>query len=313
MNFLEAINSMDQHRPFSEDWNTSEHEPKYQDPAQMQRMYESYAVQPYQSTIGYISPYPENNWSNPSMLMDMFDPSARVVVIDNKFDPNKIFTSDIASLRTLASDQNKILKMFEHKLSESLAERGKIGVNEDDINAMQAVTAARNSIVNITKEQINIKKNIADIRLKQQQQSGEYNSTGVSSSSKSSSLDAARSIMDNLFSMPGTQQSFDGQYYSNVEPSSDALKNMESAMKDYESYVSDDVRFEPLKPRTVVVANADGSDPQFVTYDKNNNVIPDHRNPSIASIDYIDTTNREARIKDTNQTFPVKIRGENHN
>ena len=43
---------------------------------------------------------------------------------------------------------------------EGLTDRGKFGLNEADIMAMQALTSARSAITAINKEQIAIKKNI---------------------------------------------------------------------------------------------------------------------------------------------------------
>ena len=61
-------------------------------------------------------------------------------------------------------------KIFEKRLQESLTEKRKVGLTEEDVLAMQALTAANNAIVSSINQQVNIKKTIADLRIKQQQQ-----------------------------------------------------------------------------------------------------------------------------------------------
>ena len=97
---------------------------------------------------GWISPYASDNWGATSIILKSMEDISRLPPLSDKVDPNKIFTSDISALRTQAADQMKVTKMFEKKLMESLTERGKMGLNENDIMAMQALTSARSSVTN---------------------------------------------------------------------------------------------------------------------------------------------------------------------
>jgi hypothetical protein len=149
---------------------------------------------------GYISPYASGNWGSVSNILKTLDDTSRLPALSDRIDPNKIFTSDISALRVLAADQQKITKMFEKKLVEGLTERGKVGLDENDIMAMQALTAARSAVTNINEKQITIKKHIADIKIKQQSTSdGNYNSSDSSTGKGLSAYDVGRSMMDSIF------------------------------------------------------------------------------------------------------------------
>jgi hypothetical protein len=131
------------------------------------------------------------------------DPSF-IPVIDRRIDPNKIFSSDIQAAKTVTADQTKMKKLFEKRLQESLTEKGKVGLTEEDVLAMQALTAANNAIVSSINQQVSIKKTIADLRIKQQQQANNAvaaSDTAGASGGKygNSPMDIGRSMMDNVF------------------------------------------------------------------------------------------------------------------
>lgn len=306
MNFFQAFQQMDQANPFVDgSWDPQTHEPQYQDASKMTEYYSMYKTQqPSYAIEGYISPYPTNNWDTSSGILNYIDDSTRLPALDQKMDPNRIFTSDIASLRALASDQNKIVKMFEKRLTESLADKGKFGLNEDDIEAMQALTAARTAIVNITKEQINIKKNIADIRLKQQQQQGSLQSGSTMTGNPASGIDMGRSFMDRIFEMPARQPSTDLNYAAptvSLEQASQVIDNLIPT-------VSDAVTYESAAPTTYVVVGDSDDDVEFVTYDSTGNVLSDYPNPT-SHIETIDRENNRA-TDDLLVQYPIKFKNE---
>lgn len=152
---------------------------------------------------GWISPFASNNWGGTSNILAYIDEQYKLPMGESKIDPNRIFTAEVNGLRALSADQAKILKMFEKKLAESLTEKGKVGLTEEDIEAMAAITSARAALTNIEKEKVAIKKNIADIKIKQAQNTDAPAATGAGPRSMTSSSDIGRNILDNIFAAPG--------------------------------------------------------------------------------------------------------------
>ena len=144
--------------------NTNSYYPPDETPAPMYFNYNKFAEPPVSAYFG----------SSVNAVELLEDPSL-VPVIDRRVDPNKIFNSDVQSFKTLAADQFRMTKLFEKKLTESLTEKGKIGLTEDDITAMQALTSARAAIASINREQVAVKKTIAELKIKQQQQARDAN------------------------------------------------------------------------------------------------------------------------------------------
>lgn len=238
---------------------------------------------------GYISPYASNNWGASSeCLKSILDDGSRLPALtETKVDPNKIFNSDIASLKALAADQQRMTKMFEKKLIEGLTEKGKVGLTEVDIEAMQALTSARSSITSINKEQINIKKNIADLRIKQNQQIKQQNAQstgGAPTSSKGvvSSYDVGRSILDTLFDQPISEptQNVDSNTYSTVsyDEANTVIDNIISNTNGIDTYT----KYESLSPTTYVVMPRGGNenDCEFETYTESGELIEDYPKPN---------------------------------
>ena len=192
--------------------------------------------------------------------------------------------------------------MFERKLIEGLSEKGKFGLNENDILAMQALTAARTAVTNINKEQVNIKKNIADLKIKQQQNNarvasaGNGNNPGSDLSGKpASAVDVGRSILDSIFdsSISNASSLPTGQMASaNNEYSSTSLDSASSILDDIIPTTSTSIGYEASKPTTYVVVGSLDDDVEYVTYDAEGNEMPDFPNPT-ARIEKID---REAGI-----------------
>lgn len=266
---------------------------------------------------GFISPY-EGHWNSSSMFMQNVEELTAFQPV-NKVDPNKIYNSDIQALRALQQDQLKIVKLFETRLKESLNERGKMGLTEDDINAMQAVTAARTAIANIQKEQINIKKNISDTKIKQYQleqadtklmnaKTGGVNPDGTPQIG--SAYDMGKSIIDSIFESATLAPAAIQPAYSS--PTEAAVADADQAANFLDSIINNDadnnvntaVKYEKMNPTTYVKIGSHDSDVSYETYAADGTYLPDYPNPT-AKITNID---REAGIA-TNElmmTFQLK-------
>lgn len=244
---------------------------------------------------GFISPY-ESHWTGPVTVMGNLEDLVQFQPV-NKIDPNKIYNTDIAALRALQQDQLKIVKIFESKLRESLNERGKVGLTEEDIEAMQAVTAGRTAVANIQKEQINIKKNIADTRIKQYQlEQSNAKATAkaqeVTGGKIGSAYDVGRSILDNIFesTMPVPPPPPMSSYSpGNAEAeAAQASSVLDSLLGD--TTLPTATKFETQNPTTYVRVGAIDAEAVFETYAEDGTLIPDYPNPTSR----ITTIDREA-------------------
>lgn len=262
---------------------------------------------------GFISPY-EAHWSGPVSVMGNLEELVQFQPV-NKVDPNKIYNSDIAALRALGADQLKIVKLFETKLRESLTERGKIGLTEEDIEAMQALTAARGNVVSIQNAQVSIKKNIADHKIKQYQLEQTDNKTAAKQNDAvggrpGSAFDVGRSILDNIFESALPRPSVGNIPTSSVPQatsmSSDSAGSVLDNLLSEASTVPDITRFESLNPTTYVVLGQTDDDARFETYSSDGQLIPDYPNPT-ARISNID---RESGIATDEYLINYKIKEE---
>jgi hypothetical protein len=123
--------------------------------------YETLRTQPtYYRLNQYMSPYISSHWESSSPVMRTMNDMSLLPPLSDKIDPNKIFNSDITALNATAADQLRTLKAFEKKFMESINDKNKFGLTEDDVAAFQAITAARNAITSITKEKIAVKKTL---------------------------------------------------------------------------------------------------------------------------------------------------------
>ena len=260
---------------------------------------------------GYISPYSSNNWGGTSSILQYIDDDSRLPGFEQKLDPNRIFTAETNALRTQAADQQRAVKLFEKRFFESLNEKGKVGLTEEDIEAMSALTSARAAITAINKEQINIRKNIADLKIKIQQNKNAATATPTTTGGSMKGVGAmeiGRSILDNVFDAPGIQYS-SPQYQQQVASSyAETDINKASAVLDalVPSGVNSAVAFESAEPTTYVVLGDSDDDVEFVTYGSDGNIIPDYPVPD-ARIENID---REAKTA-TDQylvQYPVKFK-----
>lgn len=284
-------------------------------PEQMQNQYTGFASRPVLYNMdGYISPYPSNNWNVSAPIYSTLDDESRFPGLDNRLDPNKIFSADLTALKTLAADQLKVTKLFEKRLMESLKERGKVGVTEEDIMAMQAVTAARSAVTSIQKEQSSIKKNIAEIRLKQQQQqSAQRAAQGGAPSpdgsvNPTSNMGIGRSILDDIFAAAGTP--IDPTEGVQISPTDTAMEldNANRVLDELVPDVSIEIQYEHLHPKTYVIVGDTDDDVEYATYAENGEYLPEYPTPSspIVKID------REAKTAQDGlmENYPVKFKNE---
>lgn len=308
MDFVSMFDELEQSSPLTQEDYEHSYEPKFQEhmPSDWSNQFEGVRSSPVLYNMdGYISPYASNNWGGTSAVLSNLDDISRLPPFSDKIDPNRIFTADIAALKTLAADQMKVTRMFEKKLVEGLREKGKVGLNENDIMAMQALTSARSAVTAINKEQIAIKKNIADIRIKQKANGSSSMGNAAASNSVESSnsvYDVGRSILDSIFdapSIPVNENSNSNQFQSvDVDQASQVLDSIVG------DAVSVNTKYETVNPTTYVVVGESDDDVEFATYSADGELLTDYPNPT-TKIDIID---REAgtAIDDLLVKYPIK-------
>jgi len=309
MNFMNAFGYLSENLPERPD-----PEPDIND--QVQNQYQGYQTRPVLYNMdGWISPYASNNWNSSSEIMVALTDESRLPPFENKMDPNKIFSSDIIALRTLAADQQKIVKLFERRLMESLKDKNKMGLTEEDVLAMQALTAARSAVTNIQKEQSSIKKNIAEIRIKQQQAQNNANKMngtvgGEMTPTPTSTMGLGRSMLDAIFDASGIQVDTNP---ANI-PNADSIQavDLDGASRLLDDIINvdvdDHIKYEHLNPTTYVLVGDTDDDIEFATYAENGSLITDYPNPT-TSITELDREARTAQDSVMNR-YPVKFKNE---
>lgn len=241
---------------------------------------------------GYVNPQPYFNWGNCSPVIAQMSEDARAIINPDKIEPHKIFTSEVQSLRKISSDQHRIIKMFEKKFMECITEKGKFGLTEEDVLAFNALIQARSQLTANTKEQVAIKKSIAELKIKQNQAMKQAATAGGKdgvSGGEVTSMDAVgKSVLDNIFNMDFTNTapapSPVGNEFENVSPV-DASSILDALIPN--SDVSAHIRYESMQPKTYVVIGQDENDVEFQTYSASGELIPDYPNPTskITNID----------------------------
>lgn len=300
MNYGDMFNMLGPSNPedntFTNGFGPAPYEPRYTDPGPAMNFDDAFAgfkSSPVLYNIdGYISPYSGNNWGGTTNILQYLDEEARLPSFENKIDPNKIFTSEINGLRALAADQQKIVRMFENRLKESLTEKGKMGLTEEDIEALSALTTARSAITGTYKEQVAIKKNIAELRIKQAQNNNNGSSSAQADGSggRFGAADVGRSIMDNIFAMPVSAPNTDSMNPVYNAPTMDVDK-ASSVIDELVPSTNGIVKYEGYNPATFVVIGESGTpeDSEYVTYSNNGDgpIIPDFPVPTtkIVTID----------------------------
>lgn len=237
----------------------------------------------YQDSRFFREPVQSLEWGGTYNAVMALEEENRIPAILDRIDPNKIFTSDQQSLKTLAADQLRIVTLFDKKLRESLNDKNKMGLTEEDINALSALTTARSAITAIAKEQVAIKKNIADIRIKQQERrrqmaNAQENVQGQQTQGSSGDPFDSTAYMDNIFSS-ATSNAND---FISKPPESYIDGNVDSSYADNFDMgkVSNEIRNEAQGvDRLGVILNSDKTEIiEFVPVDKNGNKID---NPDI--------------------------------
>lgn len=241
---------------------------------------------------GFVNPQPYFNWGNCSPVIAQMSEDARAIINPDKIEPHKIFTSEVQSLRKISSDQHRIIKMFEKKFMECITEKGKFGLTEEDVLAFNALIQARSQLTANTKEQVAIKKSIAELKIKQNQAMKQAATAGGKdgvSGGEVTSMDAVgKSVLDNIFNMDFTNTapapSPVGNEFENVSPV-DASSILDALIPN--SDVSAHIRYESMQPKTYVVIGQDENDVEFQTYSASGELIPDYPNPTskITNID----------------------------
>ena len=255
----------------------------------------------YYNSDRYMEPYVSTFFGSSVAAVEAFEEPGLVPVIDRRIDPNKIFNSDIQAMKTLAADQVKIVKLFEKRLTEALSEKGKYGLSEDDINAMQALTSARTAVANINKEQVNIKKTIADIRLKQQMNSKEAAQSNDNNNGRGGyydTNDVGRNMLDNLFR---TAVPTVGPYQSEYAAAEEANPTMLDAIL---PDPGENIQVENIDAKVYVVADQDGKNAHYEAYTNDGVMVPDYPLPT-APIKEIDREAKEA-VDELKRPYPLK-------
>ena len=213
MNFVDALNQFNTTVPSVEESYEMlvQSQPKQapSDPSsqqwEWQREYDMLRSAATTALSGYVSPYEGTGWGGNPLVMNNLE-RMFMAAAESKLDPMRMFTSETTQLRTIGADQAKILRLFEAKLKESLTEKGKFGLNEMDIEGLQALTAGKGVLISAVKEQVAIQAKKAELKIKQQAAanqgggiSGRGSSDGIDSSSP---YGFGRTFIDNIFDTP---------------------------------------------------------------------------------------------------------------
>jgi hypothetical protein len=270
----------------------------YYDPTQFANEFNAYRAEPtlFPNATQYVSPFMEDNWGGVTGIIASLDEASRSpgAIIENRIDPNKIYTSELAALRTSAADQVRITKLFEKKLMEGLKDKDKFGLNENDILAMQALTAARSAVTGINKEMINIKKNISELRLKQQQNAVRQQTGGDPGVMPTTpgSMEMGHASLDDLFNstaataMTANASGYDAQ--ASPEDINRAIQTLDDVID--VNGLNKYTKYETENPTTVVLIGDTDDDVEYATYNENGDLMMDYPNP----ISDIVEINREA-------------------
>ena len=268
-----------------------------------QGMYDTLKMEPtYYHLNNYMTmPYASSHWESGSPMLRTMNDESFLPPLSDRVDPNKIFNSDINALRSLAADQAKILKVFEKKTLESLTDKNKFGVTEEDIESMQAITAARNAIVSINEKQINIKKHIADLKIKQQNASG-MGSLGGSSNgeTKTGATGFGTEVLDSIYAANAVPM-------ETMAPQEYTTANVSDAANLLDSIIAPNANIQNERDgvQTFVVVGDNSNDVKFAQFDANDNMINNPvgiPNAKIKSVDIeagtaIDEFDRSYKIK----------------
>lgn len=310
MNYAQMFASVEEHCPSDPSLNNdfNSYQPRVIEyhqlpPGAIAESYQMNATRPPLYNLdGYISPYAYDNWGASTKFLSFLGEESNLPIIETKLDPNKIFNADIAALKTSAADQLKITRAFERKLLSSLGSKENTELTENDIQAMQAITASRNTMIAASNGQVAIKKNIADIKLKQAQNkaAGGGGVPGVSAPGNFDAYGVGRSQLDGLTEIPMElllQSNNDlGIETMSAESAGDLISSLSSVP-------NDDIDWENQGAKTYVTTGPDGL-PMYETYDRNDVLIPGFKNPT-TPIEKVDIESGTAQDTEFN-TYPFR-------
>lgn len=255
-----------------------------------QRQYDALRSSANMALGGYVSPYEGTGWGGNPLVMNNLE-KMFMAAAESKLDPMRMFTSETTQLRTIGADQAKIIRLFENKLKESLTEKGKFGLNEMDVEGLQALTAGKNVLIATVKEQVAIQAKKAELKIKQQQAAA--SGGGISGRSNdgidtSSPYGFGRSFIDNIFNTPIPESTT-----TNIPATIGTEATAETAASFIEGLtVGDTITNEAagyvLK---VIIDGDDDSSARFAMVDKDDNEVslPDQSLPDSSNI----TVNRD--------------------
>lgn len=250
--------------------------------------------------------YVLSNWSpSADAIRDVLD-EMNEIRHPEKVDANSLFRQESAAFKSLATEQKKVVDVFKKRLLENLLDKNKTMLTEDDVIAMQAYITACNSLAGLTKEQVGIKKNIAELKIKQYMNGIKASSSTNGSSTSAGSLstnDIGLNILNNIMNMPSTSTSID--YNDDSYTTSKTPDEMIAEAVD-EGEISDYILNEQAGITTYVVTTKTGSNPYYAYFDKNGNELPNR--PNIASqIEKIDLGTNDAE-NSIGEHYQIKIK-----
>ena len=250
-----------------------------------QRQYDALRSSANTALGGYVTPYEGTGWGGNPLVMNNLE-KMFIAAAESKLDPMRMFSSETTQLRTIGADQAKILRLFEAKLKESLTEKGKFGLNEMDIEGLQALTAGKNVLISSVKEQVAIQAKKAELKIKQQQAMNQATGNvgrGNDTLAPSSPYSAGRSMIDDIFSL---------QIPPTVTDNIPASLGTESTPEDAASFlegfnVTDDIKNEAMGYTLKVIMDGDDdTSARFAMVDSSDQevVLPDQTLPDPSTI-----------------------------
>lgn len=282
MSFVDALNQFNTTIPSTEDATMAIYQAQPVAPAvdpssctwEWQRKYEALRSATAAAMSGYVSPYEGTGWGGNPLVMNNLE-KMFIAAAESKLDPARMFTSETTQFRQISSDQAKILRLFEAKLKESLTEKGKYGLNETDIEGLQALTAGKGVMIAAVKEQVAIKAKQAELKIKQQQAAN--NAAGLGSRGGNDGIDSSspygfgRGFLDDIFKVPVPSPSdvaVPGSIGDEVDP--DAA----SSMLDDLVSADDNIKYESMGLSIKVLMDGeDINSARFVTTDATGNIV----------------------------------------
>ena len=238
-----------------------------------QKQYDAIRSAASAALSGYVSPYEGTGWGGNPLVLNNLE-KMFIAAAESKLDPMRMFTSETTQLKTICADQAKILRLVENKLKESLMEKGKFGLNEMDIEGLQALTAGKNVLIAAVKEQVAIQAKKAELKIKQQAAAA-TEATGGSRRggdgiAPSSPYGFGRSFMDNIFNTPIPDSTT-----TNIP----ATIGTETSPEDAGSFIDNLIVGDSIKNEAagytlkVIVDGDDDSSARFAMVDSNDNEV----------------------------------------